>query len=575
MSRKATSRASHSLGRIEAGERHGACSAVAMRWDTIVIGSGIGGMCAATALARSGQRVLVLEQHYLPGGWTQSFTLDQYRFSPGVHYVGDLHEGGGVRRVLEGLGVTRDLEFCELNPDGYDHVIVGGERFDVPAGFDNYLARLVERFPAEREGLHAYFRTLRAVTADVQRCEKLLSFPAVLAVPFRAPSLVRHAFARLEPLLDRTIRDPLLRGILTAPCGNHGLAPSRVSIPPHAVMVEHYFNGGYYPRGGAKAIPSALIKELRRRGGKIRTRTRVSRIVVENGRAAGVVTSDGERIESDFVVSNADPAVTYGRLLGDGAGERERRRASRMEYSVSMISLFCAVDLDLRAMGLDSGNYWWFRSRDVGGIYERMERELPEDEVEGLFVTATTLKNPEEYRGHHTLEIFTYVPYAPFAQWRGEQGARGEDYERVKRALADKLLRAAENVVPGLGGALRFLEIGTPVTNEFYCEAHRGAALGTAKTPFQLGPFSFQARSSVRNLFNCGASTMSHGVGGAAISGVVAAQHVLGRETMDDVLAPVDGSLRIVPSEHPERWVRRPERAPAVARDALADWRVG
>ncbi|HSQ64387.1 MAG TPA: NAD(P)/FAD-dependent oxidoreductase [Polyangiaceae bacterium] len=538
-----------------------------MSWDTIVVGSGIAGMCAAVALARNGQRVLVLEQHYLPGGWTQSFTLDQYRFSPGVHYIGDLHEGGGVRRILEGLGLTRDLEFCELSPDGYDHVLVGSERFDIPSGFARYFERLVERFPGERDGLRRYFDTLHAVTLDVQKCDHLLSFPEVLTVPFRAPSLMRYGFTRLAPLLERRVRDPFLRGVLSAQCGNHGLAPSRVALPVHAVMVEHYLNGGYYPRGGAKAIPSAMIKELRRHGGKIRTRARVAEILVERGRAVGVVLEDGERIDASFVVSNADPAVTFGRLVKSGDGAAERRRARRMEYSAGMISVFCAVELDLRGRGYDSGNYWWFRTPDVGGAYERMERELPGDEVDGLFLTITTLKNPEELRrGRHTLEMFTYVPYEPFEKWRGApQGQRGEEYERFKRALGDKMLRAAENVIPGLRKAIRFVEVGTPLTNEFYCESVLGAALGTAKTPFQIGPFSFQTRSSIRSLYSCGASTLSHGVGGAAISGVIAAQHVLGRASRDDVLGPADGSLRIHPAGQlpPLERSRRNEPSPS------------
>ena len=94
----------------------------------VVIGSGAGGLTAAAALARCGQRVLVLEQHYLPGGWMHSFTLDGYRFSPGVHYVGQCGPGGFLREMYEGLEVTSDLEFCEMSPDGFDHLIVGHER---------------------------------------------------------------------------------------------------------------------------------------------------------------------------------------------------------------------------------------------------------------------------------------------------------------------------------------------------------------------------------------------------------------------------------------------------------------
>src|SRR5689334_24350360 len=99
-------------------------------WDTIVIGSGSGGLTAAVALARAGQRVLVLEQHYLPGGWCHSFTLGGYRFSPGVHYLGQLQPGGQLRQIYEGLGIWPHLEFHELNPDGYDHMLVAGQRFD-------------------------------------------------------------------------------------------------------------------------------------------------------------------------------------------------------------------------------------------------------------------------------------------------------------------------------------------------------------------------------------------------------------------------------------------------------------
>ncbi|MDP6379030.1 MAG: FAD-dependent oxidoreductase, partial [Candidatus Thalassarchaeaceae archaeon] len=90
-------------------------------WDVVVIGSGAGGLSAAVALSNLGKKVLVLEQHYLPGGWTHSFSLEGHKFSPGVHYIGQMQKGGAARELFEGLGVGGKLEFCELNPDGYDH----------------------------------------------------------------------------------------------------------------------------------------------------------------------------------------------------------------------------------------------------------------------------------------------------------------------------------------------------------------------------------------------------------------------------------------------------------------------
>ncbi|MDI1432909.1 phytoene desaturase family protein [Polyangium sorediatum] len=200
-----------------------------------------------------------------------------------------------------------------------------------------------------------------------------------------------------------------------------------------------------------------------------------------------------------------------------------------------------------------------------------MEHALPHGIVEGLFLTVTTLKDPGHApNGHHTLELFTFVPYEPFEDWAGHAAARPAGYHDLKERLGDAMIAAAERMIPGLGKNLTFRAVGTPLTNDFYCETHRGASYGTAKIPALLGPFSFPIRSSVPGLYSVGASTLSHGVAGAATSGLFAARDILGLRRIEDLLAPSDGSLQVVLASDlaPASGARRPAHAAPPEDDA-------
>ena len=108
------------------------------KYDSIIVGSGAGGLSSAICLARAGQKVLLLEQHDVPGGWCHSFTLNGQRFSPGVHYVGFIGEGESTNELLRGLGIANDIVFFEMNKKGYEHCHIGDEKFSMPAGIENF-----------------------------------------------------------------------------------------------------------------------------------------------------------------------------------------------------------------------------------------------------------------------------------------------------------------------------------------------------------------------------------------------------------------------------------------------------
>ena len=523
-------------------------------WDVIVIGSGAGGLAAAVALSNLGQKVLVLEQHYLPGGWTHTFALDGHKFSPGVHYVGQLNEGGRTRRLLEGLGVAGEIEFNELNPDGYDHIVFEDETFDIPSGRDAFQQRLINRFPQERSGIERYFRLMQKVDRGLSRAADIKSWLDAVKILFIAPAIVLHGMKPAADVIDRFVSDPKLKAILEARSGDHGMAPSRVPFALHVAIEAHYWEGGWYPRGGGGAIPRTFISRLRKNDGEIRVRTRVDRILLDGAgdqrRAAGVRLDSGEEIRADTIISNADAWVTYNDLVGqENLSPKLAARIDGLEPSVSALSLFIATDLDIDAIGLDSGNYWIMHDVDVSSTYRFAEHDslAGSGVFPGAFLTVTTKKDPEKMKdGIHTLEAFTFVSHKPFQQWdRSKAEDRPAEYLQFKQQLTDRMLDSIERVVPGIRDHLIVCELGTPLTNTHYVEAYLGNIYGTAKSRRQIGPGTLPVRTEIPGLYHCGQSTAAHGVLGVMVTGVMAAAKISGKTNSELLSFDQEGQVTL------------------------------
>jgi phytoene dehydrogenase-like protein len=173
----------------------------------------------------------------------------------------------------------------------------------------------------------------------------------------------------------------------------------------------------------------------------------------------------------------------------------------------------------------------------------------------GMFLTATTLKDPSKmHSGHHTCEAFAFVGYSAFENWaHTSYGVRPADYGAMKEDLAWRMVRGLEKHLPGLSKHIVFSSLGTPLTNEHYLNATRGNLYGIEKSPSQVGPWAFQPRTGFDGLFLCGSSTLSHGVAGVTASGINAAKAVLHCRS-DDILTQHGPSPRFLPSEDVTLW---------------------
>jgi len=135
------------------------------RYDAIVIGSGIGGLSTAVLLAKAGKKVLVLEQHYEPGGFTHTFRRKNFVWDVGVHYVGQVNiKDALLKKAFDYLSEGK-LKWADMG-DVYDQAIIDGDVYNFRSGYENQVKQLIEYFPEEENGIRAYFKLLKKVSAN-------------------------------------------------------------------------------------------------------------------------------------------------------------------------------------------------------------------------------------------------------------------------------------------------------------------------------------------------------------------------------------------------------------------------
>jgi len=540
-------------------------------YDTIIIGSGAGGLSAAICLAREGQKVLVLEQHDVPGGWCHSFYLNGHRFTPGVHYVGLLEKGQSTNELYTGLGIANDISFYKMNSKAFEHCWIGEERFDYPANYNEFINALVERFPEEEKNLRKYLTIVKNIGDQLKLIPKIRGFWQQITIPFRTKHMGKYSPFTLKRVMNWYLKDPLLKSFLGIQFGDHGLPPSKASFIMHAAIMDHYSSGGFYPMGGGGALIKAMTNKIKAHNGIIKTSASVKHILLDHSKkkkkAIGVELDTGKQFFANRVISNADPGITYLDLIGkENLSKKLYKRLSNTKYSCTSIMLFLTVDMDVKAAGLDSGNIWYMQNKNLDDVYNDMQQKdiLSGNEFSGLFISCTTLKDPISFDGkHHTLEVITYINYEAFSEFENEEKERSTAYLKFKEQLIEKFLNSLEKVIPGVRSHIVHKTLGTPMTNEYYINSTRGNVYGTEKSLKYIGPFAYKSKSEIENLYMCGASIVSHGVAGAGYSGVQTAASILGCR-QDDLIKPDDSQhLKIYDAEdatnYPEWMLKKME----------------
>jgi prolycopene isomerase len=475
------------------------------RYDAVVIGAGVGGLVLANLLARAGMRVLLIEQHYMVGGYCSTFKRGGYTFDAATHFYPLLGNPTTITgRLLDQIGIR--TSWIKMDPVDHFH-FPDGSSFTVPADFDLYFAKLKREFPDETGALESFFALARE------------AYLSGLLFYFKGRTHARFETLRrltLREVLDRTFANPKLRLLLAADCAHWGSPPSRTSFVFDSMLRLSYFLGNYYPRGGSQAFADELARRLEELGGHVLMRARARRILIDRGEAIGVMIECGPpgrrrllRVLAGRVISNADLRLTMEELVGvEHVGSSYLDAVSALKPSLPCY----LTHLGLRDIGLEplkraSGYHW--RAWDT----ERVATDLFK-----IFV-------PTEYEPRMA---------PPGAQIIVLQKVTEVDYERVqdwkaqKLAIEADLMARLEAVLPGIGPHIVVRQTASANTAWRFTLNLHGAMLGWEMSPEQLGDQRPGTESPIRGLYMVGHWTRP---GGGITPVIVSAMRVAAEVT--------------------------------------------
>ena len=504
-------------------------------YDAIVIGSGIGGMSAAAILAKhAGWRVLVLERHYTAGGYTHVFKRPGYEWDVGLHYIGAVE--GPDAGMLPFFDYITDgqLKWARMD-DVYDRMIIEDKVYDFVKGRQAFSDRIKGYFPNEAGAIDTYINlvTRTARSFGPYCAEKVVpSFIAKTAGSFMRRGFMKYAGRTTLDVMKELTSNRELIGVLTGQWGDYGLPPGQSSFGIHAIIADHYLEGGYYPVSGASAIGAAIEPLIKDKGGKIVINAEVRRLLLDSNRVTGVEMNDGRIIKAPIIISNAGVFNTFNKLLPRNTVNNNGidNYLRHMERSSAHVCLYIGLSSDDAGAQLATTNLWIYPGYDHDKQWREFQLD-PSKPLPVVYVSFPSVKDPtfnKRHPGHATIDLITFMPYEVFKSWEGTRWKhRGDDYMELKTQLSERMLELLFRHVPSVKGKVEHCELSTPLTTSHFMNYQRGEAYGLAHTPQRFKNRFLRPRTPIKNLFLTGQDMATCGVSGALIGGVIASSSIL------------------------------------------------
>ena len=504
-----------------------------MKYDAIVIGAGLGGLTAGAKLAKEGKKVLLIEQHTIPGGCATTFRRKDFTVEVGLHEMDglDAEENPSVK-ILEDLGAFDNVQFVRV-PEFYRFT---NQRVDivVPFGLEEAMDVLVKHFPRDEKGIRKVFKLFTSIQKEFGRLPrgkwKMLALFPVL--PLMCPNIIFRENSNVGEFLDSIISDEDLKLVLL---GNtvfyYHYNPYTMSLLMYAAGQTSYLSGGgHYIKGGSQKLSDYLANVISNNGGEVLLRHLVTEIITEGNRAVGVryIRKSGEDKETrealgNYIVANAAIPNVANELLPSCEGKtRLLSTISNQEIANSYSGVFIGFKKPLKELGND--NYSTLVFDENISNQSDLERNLRGDYSSRSFIFADYSQIDSqlapEGKGFGVIGGVDFI-----SDW---EHLNEDEYKARKTEMAQKYIERLDRLIPGASNEIEYYEASTPKTIKRYTLNPGGSALGFANIPKQFGRKRIPQKEPIENLYFASAWTVPCG----GFSGTIASGYLCAREIL-------------------------------------------
>lgn len=465
----------------------------------VIIGAGVGGLATACILGQAGYDVEVYEKNSQPGGRAGSFEAQGFRFDtgPSWYLMPDVFEHFFN---LLGEDANQLLKLKRLNPSYrvfFKDKLFGA--MDIVGNIDQDGETMESIEPGAKNKLRAYLEKgsyqykLAMNEFLYKNYDSVLDF---FSFQMLAQGLRMNVFSSMQSYVAKYFSSAEVQKIMQYPLVFLGASPK--NAPALYSLMSHVdFNQGvFYPDGGMFKITEAMVKLAKARKVKIFLDSPVKSIVVKNSNVKGVILENGQKIESDVVISNADIAYTEKSLLSPANRSYSDKYWRKRVIAPSALLMYLGVKKqysNLKHHNLVFSKDW---DENFKSLFESYV--WPKDP--SFYVCNPNKTDPTVAPKDHE-NLFVLVPLPPTTKYTDEELEQYSDWILSTMERAMHLDGLKDNIV--------YKKLFCAKDFESQFNSYQGTALGLAHTLRQTAVFRPSNKSKkVSGLYYVGANTV-------------------------------------------------------------------